>query len=159
MTTIEQSIDVEVPIHAVYDQWTQFEGFPEFMEGVERVEQLDDAHLHWVTRVAGVEREFDAVITEQVPDQRIGWRSVQGPTQAGQVSFSSDEPSRTHVTLVMDFEPEGVVEQAGDKLGLVKSRVQGDLERFKQFIESRGEPTGAWRGTVSDEEATGGTPV
>lgn len=118
------------------------------MEGVERVEQLDDTMLHWVTKVAGVQREFDAVITEQLPDQRIAWRSTSGPDQSGAVSFAETGPTATRVTLEMAFEPEGVVEQAGDKLGLVRARVHGDLERFKSFIESHQVPTGAWRGTV-----------
>jgi uncharacterized membrane protein len=149
MTTVEQSVEVEVPVSTAYNQWTQFEDFPEFMEGVERVDQLDDKRLHWVTKIAGVEREFDAEITEQHPDERIAWTTKDGPKQAGVVTFHKLDPTRTKVMLQMEFEPEGIVEQAGDKLGLVKTRVHGDLERFKKFIEKRGAETGAWRGDIS----------
>jgi uncharacterized membrane protein len=149
MTTVEESIEVEVPVSTAYNQWTQFEDFPEFMEGVERVEQLTDDKLHWVTKIAGVEREFDAKITEQHPDERVAWTTMDGPKQAGVVTFHKLDPSRTKVMLQLHFEPEGLVEQAGDKLGIVKSRVHGDLERFKTFIEKRGTETGAWRGDIS----------
>jgi uncharacterized membrane protein len=149
MTTVEESIEVEVPVSTAYNQWTQFEDFPEFMEGVEKVEQLTDDKLHWVTKIAGVEREFDAKITEQYPDERVAWTTMDGPKQAGVVTFHKLDPSRTKVMLQLDFEPEGIVEQAGDKLGIVKSRVHGDLERFKTFIEKRGTETGAWRGDIS----------
>jgi uncharacterized membrane protein len=149
MTTVEESIEVEVPVSTAYNQWTQFEDFPEFMEGVEKVEQLTDDKLHWVTKIAGVEREFDAKITEQHPDERVAWTTMDGPKQAGVVTFHKLDPSRTKVMLQLDFEPEGIVEQAGDKLGIVKSRVHGDLERFKTFIEKRGTETGAWRGDIS----------
>jgi uncharacterized membrane protein len=148
MTTVEQSIDIEVPVRTAYDQWTQFEEFPRFMEGVEEVRQITDDRLHWKTRIAGVEREFDAEITEQHPDERIAWRSLDGPTQAGVVTFHKLEPSKTRVMLQMDLDPEGLIEQAGDKLGLVKARVKGDLGRFKSFIEERGTETGAWRGDI-----------
>jgi uncharacterized membrane protein len=149
MTTVEESIEVEVPVSTAYNQWTQFEDFPEFMEGVEKVEQLTDDKLHWVTKIAGVEREFDAKITEQHPDERVAWTTMDGPKQAGVVTFHKLDPSRTKVMLQLDFEPEGIVEQVGDKLGIVKSRVHGDLERFKTFIEKRGTETGAWRGDIS----------
>jgi len=148
MTTIEQSIDIEVPVRTAYDQWTQFEEFPRFMEGVEEVRQVTDDRLHWKTRIAGVEREFDAEITEQHPDERVAWRSLDGPNQAGVVTFHKLEPSKTRVMLQMELDPEGIVEQAGDKLGLVRARVKGDLGRFKSFIEERGTETGAWRGDI-----------
>jgi uncharacterized membrane protein len=148
MTTIEQSMDVEVPVSTAYNQWTQFEEFPAFMEGVETVTQVTDDRLHWKTRIAGVEREFDAQITEQHPDERIAWRTLDGPDQAGVVTFHKLDPGKTRVMLQLDFDPEGFVEQAGDKLGLVKSRVKGDLERFKTFIEKRSVETGAWRGDI-----------
>ncbi|HUR12993.1 MAG TPA: SRPBCC family protein [Mycobacteriales bacterium] len=148
MTTIEQSMDVEVPVSTAYNQWTQFEEFPEFMEGVEQVTQLTDDRLHWKTRIAGVEREFDAQITEQHPDERIAWKTLDGPEQAGVVTFHKIDPTKTRVMLQLDFEPEGIVEQAGDKLGLVKGRVKGDLERFKVFIERRQAESGAWRGDI-----------
>ncbi|HEU4911071.1 MAG TPA: SRPBCC family protein [Actinomycetes bacterium] len=148
MSTIEQSIEVSVPVSTAYNQWTQFESFPEFMEGVERIDQTGDTMTHWVTKIGGVKREFDATITEQKPDERVAWRSVDEPHQAGVVTFHRLSPDTTKVMVQMDFEPEGLVEQAGDKLGVVKHRVKGDLERFKEFIESRGSETGAWRGEV-----------
>ena len=148
MSTVEKSIEVNLPVRTVYDQWTQFEEFPRFMEGVERVVQLDDTHLHWVAEIAGVKREWDAEITEQVPDQRIAWRSLGGERNAGIVTFHPNGTSSTRVTLAVDYEPDDVVEKAGDALGLVSKRTEGDLERFKRFIENRGVETGAWRGQV-----------
>ena len=148
MSTIEQSIEVDVPVSTAYNQWTQFETFPEFMEGVDRIEQVDDTRTRWVTSIGGVTREFDAEITEQHPDERVAWRTVDEPHQAGVVTFHRLSADTTKVMLQMDFEPEGLVEKAGDSLGLVKHRVKGDLERFKSFIESRGGETGAWRGDV-----------
>jgi uncharacterized membrane protein len=148
MTTVEQSVEIEVPVRTAYDQWTQFEEFPRFMEGVEEVKQITDDRLHWKTKIAGVEREFDAQITEQHPDERVAWRTLNGPQQAGVVTFHKLDPTKTKVMLQMEFEPEGLVEQAGDKLGVVKMRVKGDLDRFKEFIESRGTESGAWRGDI-----------
>jgi uncharacterized membrane protein len=151
MSKIEQSIEVAVPVRTAYDQWTQFEQFPRFMEGVEEVRQIDDTHTHWRTKVAGREQEFDAEITEQTPDQRIAWTSQAGRDHAGVVTFHRLEQGRTKVMLQMDVEPEGAVEKAGDALGLLKRRVKGDLERFKEMIEARGTETGAWRGEVTQE--------
>lgn len=148
MSTIEQSIEVAVPVSTAYNQWTQFETFPEFMEGVDRIDQVSDTMTHWVTSIGGVTREFDAKITEQHPDERVAWRSVDEPHQAGVVTFHRLSPDTTKVMVQMDFEPEGVLETAGDKLGVVKHRVKGDLERFKSFIESRGTESGQWRGEV-----------
>jgi len=148
MSTIEQSIEVDVPVTTAYDQWTQFEEFPKFMEGVERIEQITPTRTHWRTRIAGVVREFDAEIDEQHPDQRVAWHTLGKPRQAGVVTFHRISDGTTRVMLQMDFEPEGLAEQAGDKLHLVESRVKGDLRRFKEFIESRGAATGAWRGDV-----------
>jgi len=150
MTTVEESIEVEVPVSTAYNQWTQFEDFPEFMEGVEQVQQLTDDKLHWVTKIAGVKREFDAKITEQHPDERVAWTTIDGPKQAGVVTFHKLDPSHTKVMLQMEFDPEGFTEQVGDKLGIVKSRVHGDLERFKSFIEKRGAESGAWRGDIQN---------
>ena len=149
MSTIEESIEVAVPVTTAYNQWTQFESFPEFMEGVERIEQRGDTMTHWVTTIGGVTREFDAKITEQHPDERVAWTTVDEPKQAGVVTFHRVSDDTTRVMLQMDFEPDGLVEQAGDKLGIVKRRVKGDLERFKEFIETRRTETGAWRGDVS----------
>ena len=148
MSTIEQSIEVAVPVSTAYNQWTQFETFPQFMEGVDRIDQVSDTMTHWVTSIGGVTREFDAKITEQHPDERVAWRSVDEPHQAGVVTFHRLSPDTTKVMVQMDFEPEGVLETAGDKLGVVKHRVKGDLERFKGFIESRGTESGQWRGEV-----------
>ena len=149
MSKIEESIQVSVPVRTAYNQWTQFEEFPQFMEGVESVVQLDDTHLRWKAEIAGVEREWEAEISEQAPDQRVAWHSTEGATHAGAVTFHRLDDTTTRVMLQMDFEPEGIVEQAGDKLGFVKRRAVGDLERFKCFIEDRGAETGAWRGEVS----------
>lgn len=150
MSTIEKSVTVNVPVRTAYDQWTQFESFPQFMEGVESVTQLDDKTLHWKAEIAGVTREWDAEIVDQTPDERITWRSLAGARNDGTVSFSTDpgSPGTTRVTLRLEFEPEGAVEKVGDALNIVDRRVASDLERFKEFIESRGTETGAWRGEV-----------
>ena len=148
MASVQESVDVDVPIKVAYDQWTQFESFPQFMGGVERITQLDSTHTHWVTKVDGVEREFDAEITEQEPDQRIAWRSVDGTSHAGVVTFHKLEDAKTRVMLQIDTEPEGLVEKVGDAVGLNRANAKGDLERFKTFIEERGSETGAWRGDV-----------
>ncbi|MEX0796605.1 MAG: SRPBCC family protein [Acidimicrobiia bacterium] len=152
MGEVTQSIEVDSDVRTVYNQWTQFEEFPRFMEGVERVEQIDDRHVRWHVDIAGVDREFEAEITEQTPDQRIAWRSRSGVDQGGVVTFHALNDEQTRVTLQMDFDPDGFVEQAGDKLGIVSMRVKGDLKRFKDFIEGRGTETGAWRGEVDRSE-------
>lgn len=150
MSTIEKSVTVDVPLRTAYDQWTQFETFPQFMDGVEEVRQLDDKHLHWKASIAGVSREWDAEIVDQTPDERITWRSVDGAKNDGTVSFARNATDgTTRVTLRMEFEPEGIVEKAGDALTIVERRTSGDLERFKKFIEDRGAETGAWRGEVN----------
>jgi len=149
MSTIEKSVQVGVPISTAYDQWTQFESFPQFMEGVESVRQLDDKHLHWKAEIGGVTREWDAEIVDQVPDDRITWRAMEGAKNQGTVSFTEDQMSKTtQVTLHLEYEPEGAVEKTGDVLKIVDMRAKGDLERFKDFIEHRGTETGAWRGEV-----------
>lgn len=149
MSVIEEAVEVRVPVRTAYNQWTQFEDFPRFMEGVESIKQIDDTKTHWVTSIGGQKREFDALITEQNPDERVAWRTVDGPKQAGVVTFHRLGENETRVMLQMDFEPEGIVEKAGDVLGVVKSRTKRDLESFKDFIESReGHETGAWRGEV-----------
>jgi uncharacterized membrane protein len=148
VSTIERSIEVEVPVRTAYNQWTQFEEFPQFMEGVESVRQLDDRHLHWIAEIGGVRREWDAEITEQHPDERVAWRATSGTRNAGVVTFHRLDADRTKIMLQLEVEPEGLVEQAGDRLGLVSRRASGDLERFKDYIEARGHETGAWRGDV-----------
>ncbi|HVL04182.1 MAG TPA: SRPBCC family protein [Acidimicrobiales bacterium] len=148
MSTTQKSIEIDLPVSTVYNQWTQFEDFPEFMDGVERVTQLDDKRLHWVAEIAGTREEWDAEIVDQEPDRRIAWRAVTGTTNDGVVSFEPSGPNSTRVTLDLDIEPEGLKEKVGEKLGFVSKQVEGDLERFKQFIESRRVETGAWRGEL-----------
>ena len=148
MSTVEKSIQVDVPVSTAYNQWTQFESFPQFMDGVDRIDQISPTMTHWVTSIGGVHRQFHAEITEQNPDERIAWTSVDGPKQAGVVTFHRLDENTSKVMLQMDFEPEGLVETAGDKLGVVGRRIEGDLKRFKSFIESRGTEEGGWRGTV-----------
>jgi uncharacterized membrane protein len=153
MSTHTASVDVNRPIDVVYNQWTQFESFPEFMEGVERIDQRDDTHLHWVIKVGGISREFDATVTEQHPEERVAWKSDSGPDHAGVVTFHRLDDDNTRVTTQMDVDPEGFVENVADKLGILKARVSGDLERFKKFIESKPTETGGWRGDVSRPDA------
>ena len=148
MSVIEKSIEIDVPVRTAYNQWTQFEEFPKFMEGVKHVKQLDDKHLHWKAEIGGKEKEWDAEITEQIPDDRIAWRSREGAKNGGVVTFHRLSDSKSKVMLQLEYDPAGVVENVGDAAGVVSQRVLGDLERFKKYIESRGEETGAWRGTV-----------
>lgn len=148
MATVEKSIEVDVPVGTAYNQWSQFEEFPRFMEGVKEVRQLDDKRLHWTAEIAGKTEEWDAEITEQTPERVIAWRSTTGTENSGVVSFAPAGQDRTRVTVRIGYAPEGIVETVGDKLGFMDRRVQADLERFKQFIESRGRETGAWRGEI-----------
>lgn len=150
MESVTKSIDVKVPVQTAYNQWTQFESFPHFMEGVEEVRQIDDTRLRWKATIGGKTEEWDAEITEQHPDHRVAWKSTSGADNAGVVTFHQLEPNTTRVTVQMDYETDGVVEKVGDMLGVVDRRVQGDLERFKEFIEARGMETGAWRGDVEN---------
>ena len=152
MTTIEQHVDVDVPVRAAYDQWTQFEQFPQFMEGIESVTQIDDTHLRWVAEIAGTRREWDAEITEQHPDHRVAWRSTDGKTNAGVVTFHRLDDAKTRVTVQMDYDPEGITEKAGSVLGFDDRRVKGDMKRFKALIEQRGASTGGWRGDVANPD-------
>ena len=154
MAEIVETIDVDVPVRTAYDQWTQFEEFPSFMEGVERVEQLDDTHLRWHGEIAGKDEQWTSEITEQDPDQRIAWKTTEGSGPDGVVTFHRLEDQRCKVTVQMDYEPEGVTEKIGSALGFDSRRVSGDLERFKELIESRGVETGAWRGEVHQDNVT-----
>ena len=154
MKTVEKSIDVMVPVRTAYNQWTQFESFPQFMEGVTSVRQLDDTTLQWEANIAGKQETWTAKITEQTPDQRIAWTSVNGPFNSGVVTFHRLDDSASRVTLQMGYEPDGFIESLGDALGFVSRRIEGDLERFKSFIESRGTETGAWRGEVEQGRET-----
>jgi uncharacterized membrane protein len=148
MEHVEKTVDVNCPIHTVYNQWTQFEEFPRFMAGVKEVRQIDDTHVHWHAEVWGKDKEWDAEITEQEPDKRISWKSVSGAPNAGTVRFEPLATDRTRVRLVMAYEPEGAVENMGDAMGIFSARVENTVQDFKKFIESRGRETGAWRGEV-----------
>jgi uncharacterized membrane protein len=145
---IEESIEVNVPVRTAYNQWTQFEDFPKFMASVHEVRQLDDKHLHWRANVFGKEMEWDAEITEQIPDKRIAWRSISGPYNAGVVTFHKISDTCTRVTLQMEYKPEGPMENIGDMLGAMRLEVRQNLQRFKEMLEERGKETGAWRGTI-----------
>jgi uncharacterized membrane protein len=151
MPRFEASVDVAVPTRVAYDQWTQFEQFPQFMEGVERVVQLDDRTLAWTADVAGRRKEWTAEITDQTPDVRVAWKSIDGDQNAGAVLFEPLGADRTRVTLKLDADPDGLIETVGANVGLLERQVNGDLERFKEFIESRGVATGAWRGEIHGE--------
>lgn len=149
MVQIIETVDVDVPVRTAYNQWTQFETFPQFLDEVESITQGDDTHTHWKVSIGGVEREFDAEISEQHPDERVAWRSTGGETDhAGVVTFHKLSESSTRVTVQLDWEPEGLVEKAGALIGVGKHAVKKDLENFKTFIESQGSATGAWRGDV-----------
>ena len=151
MVQIIESIDVNVPVGTSYNQWTQFESFPHFLDEVESITQTDDTHSHWKVKVGGVEREFDTVISEQHPDERVAWTSTGGDTEhAGVVTFHKLSDTTSRVTVQIDWEPEGFVEKAGAALGLGKHAVKKDLENFKEFIEKEGTATGAWRGDVEN---------
>ncbi|MBA3773563.1 MAG: SRPBCC family protein [Ramlibacter sp.] len=148
-SSVEESIELDVPVSTAYNQWTQFEEFPRFMASVKEVKQVDDTHLHWCADVAGKTKEWDAEITEQIPDKRIAWRSTSGVHNAGVVTFHKISDSRTKVMLQMDYEPETIDEKIGDAVGGVKLTAKGNLKRFKELVEGRGAETGAWRGTVA----------
>lgn len=154
MPTIEDTIEVQVPVQRAYNQWTQFEDFPKFMEGIQSVQQLDDTHVRWVAEIRGESREWTTEITEQQPDKTIAWKTTDGEIKNdGVVSFEQIGEKQTRVNVQMDVEGESTAENvAGDLLGVVKRQVRGDLERFKQLIESHDEETGAWRGEVRDGE-------
>ena len=150
VTKVEKSILVNVPLSVAYNQWTQFEEFPHFMKGIKSVTQLDDQNLNWVAEIAGVRRQWNARIVEQVPDRKVSWAATEGATNAGSVTFEDVGGGQTQVHLSLEYEPEGLIEKAGDKLHVVENRAEADLERFKEFIESEAYATGAWRGTVDD---------
>ena len=148
MSLIEKSIELNVPVQTAYNQWTQFEEFPKFMEGVTEVKQIDDKRLQWKASIAGKQEEWDAEITEQVPDQRIAWTSRGGSMNAGVVTFHRLSDATSKMMLQLEYDPQGIVEKAADVMGLVTQRVEGDLRRFKTYIESRGQETSGWRGTI-----------
>jgi uncharacterized membrane protein len=153
MPTVTESIDVDVPVQAAYNQWTQFETFPNFMNGVEEIRQLDDLRTHWKTKVGGVEREFDTEIVEQIPDVAIAWASLDGKAHSGRVSFEPTDVTRCRVSVNLDWQAENLTEKVGAAVGADDRQVRSDLKRFKEYIESKGHPDGAWRGRVVDGEA------
>ena len=153
-TKVDKSIEVNLPVRTVYNQWTQFEDFPQFMGGITSVTQLGDDRLQWVAEIAGVKRQWEARVLEQVPDQKVSWAATEGATNAGQVTFT-DLGGRTRVHLFLEYEPEGLVEKVGDKLNIVENQAEGDLDRFKAFVEAEGYATGAWRGTVAGQGHVG----
>ena len=154
MATIEQAIEIDVPVTVAYNQWTQFEEFPRFMEGVEELRQLDDTHLHWVVSHNGQRHEFDAEITEQRPDERVAWKTLDGKSHSGVVTFHRLDDDHSRIMVQMTWEPEGILETLGAALGSDDRRVKADLERFKELVERRGTETGAWRGEVERDEVT-----
>ena len=156
MASVQETIDVAVPVSTAYNQWTQFESFPEFMGGVESVVQQDDTHLHWTTKVAGQTREFDTVITEQHPDERIAWKSLEGPEHAGVVTFHRLSDTESRVSVDFQWDPDSAAEKIGAFFGADSMQVKGDLKRFKEFVEKHG-ATGAWRGDVDNPPQTGST--
>jgi carbon monoxide dehydrogenase subunit G len=153
-TTVDTSIEVNLPVSTVYNQWTQFAEFPQFMNGVTSITQLGDDKMLWVAEIAGIKRQWEAKVLEQVPDQKVAWAATEGATNAGSVTFE-DLGGRTRVNLFLEYEPEGLVEKVGDKLNVVENQAEGDLKRFKAFVESEGYATGAWRGTVASEGHVG----
>lgn len=154
MASIEKSVEVDVPVRTVYNQWTQFEDFPKFMEGVKEVRQLDDKRLHWRAEVLGKDVEWYAEITQQIPDERITWKSTSGAKNAGSIAFQPVGPEKTRLTLRLEYEPEGAAQTSGSAIGLVDLRVDGDLRRFKKFIEERGHESGQWRGEIHGAQVT-----
>ena len=157
MAKMEKDIVVDVPVKVAYDQWTQFESFPEFMEGVKEVVQLDEKRLRWTAEIAGKDQEWEAEITDQVPDRHIAWQSVTGAPNAGSVTFLPAGEGKTKVSLALMYEPRDAAEKIGDVLGFLERQVSGDLERFKRFVESRGAPTGAWRGEIHGNHVNKGS--
>jgi uncharacterized membrane protein len=152
MSRVQESIDLEVPVGTAYNQWTQFEEFSRFMTHVDEVRQLDDTHLHWQVTLAGKTEEFDAEVTEQIPDKRVAWKSTSGREHAGAVDFHRLDDDRSQIMVMLDTEPQGTAERAADAIGLAERQLRGDLGRFKEMIESRGQETGAWRGSVEQSE-------
>lgn len=155
-STITADVEVDVPISVAYNQWTQFESFPEFMTGIETVDQIDDRNLHWRVNMGGVEREFDATITEQVPNDHIAWISTDEQMHAGKVSFHRVDDNCTHVDLKLEWEPDSFMEKAGAALKVDKLMAKNDLNKFKKFIEERGRETGAWRGEIPESGTESG---
>jgi uncharacterized protein (TIGR02271 family) len=154
MSATTHSIEVDAPLRAVYNQWTQFEEFPRFMDGIEQVRQEGEKRLFWRARIGGQVKEWEAEITNQIPDERVAWESVDGSPNSGTVIFQSISPGRTKITATIEYEPEGLLEKTGDALGIPSGRMQADLERFRNFMEEKGGETGGWRGEIRNDETT-----
>jgi uncharacterized membrane protein len=148
-SSIVETIEVNVPVRTAYNQWTQFEEFPQFMASVKEIRQLDDKHLHWKANVAGEEKEWDVEITEQIPDKRIAWRSTSGVPNGGVATFHKISDNLTRVAVQMDYQPEGPMEKLGDAFGAVRMELRGNLQKFKEMMEARGKETGGWRGSIT----------
>ncbi len=159
MTTVEESIDVAVPVSTAYNQWTQFESFPHFMNGVESITQTSETENHWITNIGGVQRVFDTEITEQHPDERVAWKSVDGTSHAGVVTFHRLGDAETRVSVQLDWNPETFIEKVGSVVGADDRQVKSDLKRFKEFIESQGASTGSWRGNIDAPPTAPDAPV
>ncbi|MGO4653045.1 SRPBCC family protein [Arthrobacter sp. 2RAF22] len=155
MATVLESVDVNVPLTQAYNQWTQFEEFPRFMDGVESVRQLDETTVHFTTDIAGIRREFDTKITAQIPDDTISWESTDGPRNAGTISFRPLSPTETRITVTMNWEPQTTLEHLGASVHFDDRQVKKDLQHFKEFIEAREVETGAWRGSITEGEVEG----
>lgn len=156
MSEIQDSVEVNVPVRTAYNQWTQFEDFPQFMTGVREVQQLDNQRLHWRAEIMGKDLEWDSKITKQVADRMIAWESIGGtPRNSGYVEFSPIAPGKTKVTVHIDYEPEGLLENVGSALGVASARLHSDLEHYKDFLEKRGSETGAWRGEINPDRPMG----
>lgn len=150
-SSVAESIEINVPVKTAYNQWTQFEDFPQFMKSVKEIRQLDNKHLHWVANVAGETKEWDAEITEQIPDKRIAWRSVTGVKNGGVATFHKISDNVTRVMVQMDYEPDGALETVGDAIGAVRMELRSNLHNFKEMLEKRGSETGAWRGKIAQQ--------
>lgn len=151
MAQVLDSIDVNVPVTVAYNQWTQFESFPHFLSFVDEITQVSDTLTHWKVTIAGAQREFDAEITEQHPDERVAWNSVGGEVNhAGVVTFHRLSDTESRVTVQIDWEAAGIVEKVGAALGIDDHAIKSDLKNFKKFIEDAHAATGAWRGDVSN---------
>jgi uncharacterized membrane protein len=148
-SSIMETIEINVPVRTAYNQWTQFEDFPQFMASVREIRQLDDKHLHWKANVAGEEKEWDVEITEQIPDKRIAWQSTTGVPNGGVATFHKISDDVCRVAIQMDYQPEGAAEKIGDAFGAVRMELRGNLQKFKEMLESRGKESGAWRGSIA----------
>jgi uncharacterized membrane protein len=148
-SSIVETIEINVPVRTAYNQWTQFEDFPQFMASVHEIRQLDDKHLHWKANVAGEEKEWDVEITEQIPDKRIAWQSTTGVPNGGVATFHKISDNTCRVAVQMDYQPEGAMEKLGDAFGAVRMELRGNLQKFKEMLESRGKETGGWRGSIA----------